>query len=123
MAYYILREKIIEGKEMQREDDIRESDYVKLMEKSAKFSFDSQYPPDFLKESWTELVKHIITFPSFLEKHPTQLNQSFLDDLANSVENSSVINFNNKINLFSQLKTIFYSCEEIVELINEKVEL
>jgi hypothetical protein len=34
---------------------------MRLLIKAAKIDFDAEkYPPDYLKESWTELVRHTI---------------------------------------------------------------
>ena len=41
-----------------------ENPFFKIIQKATGFYFDEPYPPDYLKESWTELVRHTIQFPS-----------------------------------------------------------
>ena len=42
------------------ENDFNEDDFFRIMVKAAKIDFEQQYPPKFLKKSWTELVKHTL---------------------------------------------------------------
>ena len=94
------------------------------MIKVARVNFENVKYPDFLEESWTELIRNLLDISIIKEELEGITNETtpwdFYSDMANSVDKSKHISLKSKFNLLKNLITVFYGVSETKDVVNTR---